>query len=148
MLERTRWASWNSEPARSALPSVRASAFFDPFGDFSIDLDERRRRIATFASLVILAVGALAFITFGANRFGVASTERHLRNDVERSVLVDYPSVSVAVDHRIVRLRGSVRNLSDRTKVIRRVAARWGVESVDVSGLRTSRSGAGPSRPT
>ena len=131
----------SGEPKRSVLPSARASAFLDPFGDFSIDLDERRQRIATFALLMILAFSAFGAITVVANRFGVGSMERHLTNDVQRAVLVDYPGVSVVVDHRIVRLSGSVRNVRDRTKVIRRVATRWGVESVDTSFLLTGASG-------
>jgi outer membrane protein OmpA-like peptidoglycan-associated protein len=96
------------------------------------------------------AAALIAVIGVGATERGPA-VEQHLTHDLERSVLVDLPGVSVVVSGRDVSLIGSVESMAERTALRNAAAARWGVRTVDIARLSvvpaSNATPAGPAVP-
>ena len=85
--------------------------------------------------------------------------EKHLKNDIDKSVLVDLPTVEVFVSGRDVTLVGWVDSPEERSLIASQIRQRWGVRSVNVDSLRAtvvstvpptlqSRGGTGPQTAT
>ena len=97
-------------------------------------------------AIAVALMGMVGVISAGA-AIGVPSVEKHLRTDIERSVLTEVASVRVVVDGRTVSLVGPVRSADDRRELGDRVRRRWGVERVNLDRLRVDPNVAGSSPP-
>jgi BON domain len=133
----------------SAAPAwVSPIRLLDPFDQREEAPEEWRRRLVTLGAAVSLALLALVAIVAVGAMVGAPSIERHLLRDIERSVLVDDPGVRAVVTGRTVSLSGSVPDRAERDRVIRRVAARWGVSNVRVGALKVAARRAGTTSDT
>lgn len=109
--------------------------FFDPSGRNDADLLRRRR--ALLVSLLAVAVATLGVLCIAASRIGVPSIERHLRRDLAAVLANDVESLRIDVVGTRVIVKGSVTSTAQRNRVVFLVRGRWGVSSVDWSGLAT-----------
>ncbi len=96
---------------------------------------------------LLCGVALVALIGVGTVERSPA-VENHLKADITESVLVDLPTVQVSVSGRDVKLTGVIDTPQERTVLAGLVRRRWGVRTVDVSGLRaTGNDPSGPSVP-
>jgi hypothetical protein len=127
--------------------SVLPLRLLDPFDQREDAPAEWHRRLVTLGAAVFVAALALVSIVVVGGRVGGPSIERHLRLDIDRSVLVDNPDVRAVVNGRTVSLSGSVPDRAERDRVIRRVAARWGVAEVRADALKITARKVGTTTP-
>ncbi len=105
---------------------------------------------------ILCGVALIALIGVGIIERSPA-IEKHLKNDIDKSVLVDLPTVEVFVSGRDVTVVGRVDSPEERSLIASQIRQRWGVRSVNVESLRstivstvppTLQSGGGTGRQT
>jgi hypothetical protein len=109
-------------------------SFFDPFDLNDYEHEKRRRHL--FGALVIGGLAVAIVLTAVVRSLGVPQIERHLKADVVTAVAKDVRGLVVDIDGRDVKIAGTVPTVGERTRIILRIRERWGVGSVDATGLR------------